>query len=129
MIPLARSGRNPEVEEVLGALSLLLNGGGVAQLKTIASELNKALDGNEGSAKSVLTQVETLTGQLDDNKGEIVRAIESLNGLAISVESSSGPSTPRSTNCPPRSPRWTSSVATWCGCSRRSTGSAESAYA
>src|SRR5690606_35165171 len=32
VIPLERSGRNPEVEEVLGALSLLLNGGGVAQL-------------------------------------------------------------------------------------------------
>ena len=31
-IPLDRSGRNPEVEEVLGAHSLLLNGGGVAQL-------------------------------------------------------------------------------------------------
>ena len=29
-IPLERTGRNPEVEEVLGALSLLLNGGGVA---------------------------------------------------------------------------------------------------
>ncbi len=36
VIPLDRTGRNPEVEEVLGALSLLLNGGGVAQLKTIA---------------------------------------------------------------------------------------------
>ena len=30
VIPLDRTGRNPEVEEVLGALSLLLNGGGVA---------------------------------------------------------------------------------------------------
>ena len=39
VIPLERSGRNPEVEEVLGALSLLLNGGGVAQLRTIAREL------------------------------------------------------------------------------------------
>ena len=47
-IPLERTGRNPEVEEVLGALSLLLNGGGVAQLKTIASELNMALDGPRG---------------------------------------------------------------------------------
>ena len=33
VIPLERTGRNPEVEEVLGALSLLLNGGGVAQLQ------------------------------------------------------------------------------------------------
>ena len=30
MIGLANTGRNPEVEEVFGALALLLNGGGVA---------------------------------------------------------------------------------------------------
>ena len=57
VIPLERSGRNPEVEEVLGALSLLLNGGGVAQLRTIARELNIALEGREGTARSVLDQV------------------------------------------------------------------------
>jgi len=84
-IPLDRTGRNPEVEEVLGALSLLLNGGGVAQLKTIATELNLALEGREDSAKSVLRQVETLMSELDDHKADIVNAIESLNRLAISA--------------------------------------------
>jgi phospholipid/cholesterol/gamma-HCH transport system substrate-binding protein len=85
VITLENTGRNPEVEEVLGALSLLLNGGGVAQLKTIASELNTALEGREGSARSVLRQIETLMGQLDEHKGDIVHAIESLNRLAESV--------------------------------------------
>ena len=89
-IPLERTGRNPEVEEVLGALSLLLNGGGVAQLKTIASELNMALEGREGSARSVLDQIEILMTQLDDNKADIVDAIESLNRLAISVREQQG---------------------------------------
>jgi phospholipid/cholesterol/gamma-HCH transport system substrate-binding protein len=83
VIPLDRSGRNPEVEEVLGALSLLLNGGGVGQLKTITSEINNALEGREGSAKSVLSQVRLLMSQLDENKADIVRAIEALNGLSI----------------------------------------------
>ena len=47
-IPLARTGRNPEVEEVLGALSLLLNGGGVAQLKTIETRAQqRAMEGRE----------------------------------------------------------------------------------
>ncbi len=86
-IPLSRTGRNPEVEEVLGALSLLLNGGGVAQLKTIAHELNLALEGREDSAKSVLHQIQSLVGQLDDHKADIVNAIESLNRLAISAKS------------------------------------------
>jgi phospholipid/cholesterol/gamma-HCH transport system substrate-binding protein len=90
VIPLGRSGRNPEVEEVLGALSLLLNGGGVAQLKTIAEELNLALEGREGSARSVLDQIRILMTQLDDNKADIVNAIESLNALAISVRKQEG---------------------------------------
>ena len=81
-IALSSTNRNPEVEEVLGALSLLLNGGGVAQLKTISSELNKALEGREGSARSVLTQLRVFTKQLDDNKADIVTAIESLDRLA-----------------------------------------------
>lgn len=84
-IPLDRTGRNPEVEEVLGALSLVLNGGGVAQLKTIASELNKALEGREDTARSVLDQVRQFMQQLDENKTDIVAAIDSVNRLATSV--------------------------------------------
>jgi phospholipid/cholesterol/gamma-HCH transport system substrate-binding protein len=84
-IPLDRTGRNPEVEEVLGALSLVLNGGGVAQLKTIADELNKALEGREDTARSVLDQVRQFMKQLDDNKADIVEAIDSVNQLAVSV--------------------------------------------
>ncbi len=66
-------------------LSLLLNGGGVAQLKMISSELNKALGGRETDVKSLLTQLKVFMGQLDTNKDQIVRAIESLNRLAISL--------------------------------------------
>ncbi len=86
VIPLDRTGRNPEVEEVLSALSLILNGGGVAQLKTISHELNLALEGNEGSARSVLRQLSSLVSKLEQNKGDIVHAIESVNRLAVSVE-------------------------------------------
>jgi phospholipid/cholesterol/gamma-HCH transport system substrate-binding protein len=90
VIPLSRAGRNPEVEEVLGALSLLLNGGGVAQLKTINVELGKALQGRESSARSVLEQIRVLVTQLDDNKTDIVNAIDSLNRLALSVRKQQG---------------------------------------
>ncbi|ANH37177.1 mce related protein [Nocardioides dokdonensis FR1436] len=90
VISLDRTGRNPEVEEVLGALSLVLNGGGVAQLKTITQELNLALEGREDAAKSVLTQVDTLMGTLDDNKADIVDAIARLNDLAVAVRKQQG---------------------------------------
>ncbi|MFE7226279.1 MCE family protein [Nocardioides sp. NPDC057577] len=89
-IPLAQTGRNPEIEEVFSALSLLLNGGGVAQLKTISTELNKALAGREDSARSVLHQVEELARELDDNKQKIVDAIEALDALAKATNAQMG---------------------------------------
>ncbi|MGH3470847.1 MAG: MCE family protein, partial [Nocardioidaceae bacterium] len=88
-IPLSRSGRNPEVEEVLAALSLLLNGGGVAQLKTISAELNKALGGNEPEIRDVLAQLKTFMGQLDKHKADIVRAIGAVNTLSVEVKAQS----------------------------------------
>jgi phospholipid/cholesterol/gamma-HCH transport system substrate-binding protein len=82
VIPLSRSGRNPEIEEVLSALSALLNGGGVAQLKTITVELNKALDGRETRVKSLLAQLDTFLGGLDEQRGQIVRALKGIDRLA-----------------------------------------------
>ncbi|MEU2280637.1 MCE family protein [Streptomyces sp. NPDC013178] len=81
-IPLARSGRNPEIEEVLSALSALLNGGGVAQLKTITVELNKALEGRENRVKGLLKELNTFLGGLDGQRKEIVRALEGIDRLA-----------------------------------------------
>lgn len=84
-IPLSRTSRNPEVEEVLGAMSLLLNGGGVAQLKTIEAELNNALRGRTGDVKDLVTQLNTFVGGLDAQKGEIVRAIDSVDRLSATL--------------------------------------------
>lgn len=81
-IPLSRSGRNPEIEEVLSALSALLNGGGVAQLKTITVELNKALDGRENRVRSLLKELNTFIGGLDDQRHDIVRALKAVDRLA-----------------------------------------------
>ncbi|MEU5837224.1 MCE family protein [Streptomyces diacarni] len=84
-IPLARTDRNPEVEEVLGALSLLLNGGGVSQLETITTELNKALDGNEEEARSMLRRVNKLVGDLDRHKSDITGALDGVNRLSATL--------------------------------------------
>ena len=86
-IPLARSGTNPEVEQVLGALSLILNGGGVAQLHTISTELNKALAGHEDAAKSVLTQVDAFAKNLDEHKQAITDALDAVAKLSATARS------------------------------------------
>ena len=54
VIPLERSGRNPEIEEVFSAASLLLNGGGIEKTNTIVKELGNALEGNEPEVKELL---------------------------------------------------------------------------
>jgi phospholipid/cholesterol/gamma-HCH transport system substrate-binding protein len=84
-ITLARTGRNTEVEEVLSALSLLLNGGGVAQLKVIETELSHALGGNETQIRDLLVQLNTFVGGLDKQKTEIVRAIDGIDALSAKI--------------------------------------------
>ncbi|MFD6531469.1 MCE family protein [Streptomyces sp. NPDC060184] len=84
-IPLDRTNRNPEVEEVLGALSLLLNGGGVSQLKTITTELNKALTGQQPEIRSMLQRVDTLVTDLDAHKEDITQALDGVNRLAATL--------------------------------------------
>jgi phospholipid/cholesterol/gamma-HCH transport system substrate-binding protein len=81
LIPLSRTRRSAEVEEVLGALGLLLGGGGLAQLKTINEELAKALDGREPAARDALHQLDAFIGGLDAQKADIVRAIDALDRL------------------------------------------------
>ncbi|MFF2407723.1 MCE family protein [Streptomyces sp. NPDC058092] len=84
-IPLTRTNRNPEVEEVFGALSMLLNGGGVNQLKTITTELNKALAGKEPQVRSMLDRVDTLVTNLDGHKGDITDALDGVNRLSATL--------------------------------------------
>ncbi|HEU5470296.1 MAG TPA: MCE family protein [Actinophytocola sp.] len=83
-IPLERTNRNPEIEEVFGALSMLLNGGGVGQLQQITRELNKALEGNETEVRSLLTNVDTFTGGLAARRDDIVRVLDGLDRLSAS---------------------------------------------
>ena len=76
------TGRNPEVEEVLGALSFLLSGGGVGQLGTITHELNKVMSGRTERLRHLLGSLESVIGTLDAQRAEIISALESMNGLA-----------------------------------------------
>ena len=82
VIALDRTRRSAEVEELLGALGLVLSGGGLAQLRIINRELAAALAGNESQARDALHQLDTFVGGLDAQKADIVRAIDALDRLA-----------------------------------------------
>ena len=90
LIPLDRTNRNVEVEELLGALSLVLNGGGIAQLQTINAELGMALEGRADAVRNTLTQLDTFIGGLDAQKEEINRALDSVDALATTLADNTG---------------------------------------
>lgn len=84
-ITLDRTNRNVEVEELLGALSLVLNGGGLAQLQTINRELGDALEGREAEIKDTLDQLDTFIGGLDEQRAEINRALDRVDELTATL--------------------------------------------
>jgi phospholipid/cholesterol/gamma-HCH transport system substrate-binding protein len=85
LIPIDRTNRNTDIEEVLGAMSMLLNGGGIEQLQTISHELNNALEGNEADIRNTLTNMDALVSTLDASRSDITRAIDGLNRLASTL--------------------------------------------
>ncbi|MPZ84531.1 MAG: MCE family protein [Actinophytocola sp.] len=80
-----RTNRHTEVEEVFGALSLLLNGGGIGQLQTINRELSDVLTGNEPEIKAFLSNVDELVTHLDNHRGDITAALDGLNQLSTTL--------------------------------------------
>lgn len=90
LIELDRTNRNVEVEELLGALSLVLNGGGLAQLQTISRELGVALEGREEGIRDTLDSLDVLIGGLDQQREEINRALDSVNALAETLAARTG---------------------------------------
>ncbi len=85
LIPLERAGVYPTTEQTLSSLSLVLNGGGLAQINDITTELNAALVGREDSVRNLLPRLDELVSALDTQRGEIVSALEGMDRLAVTV--------------------------------------------
>ncbi|WP_082399117.1 MULTISPECIES: MCE family protein [unclassified Pseudonocardia] len=81
-IGLEQSGKYPETEEVLASVATLLNGGNLQNLKTITGEVNKALGGRTEDFRGLITELETFSRGLDDQKQDITRAIDGIDRLA-----------------------------------------------
>ena len=68
-----------DIEQVLGALSLLLNGGGVDQLQPIVSELRKVTDGREDGLTETLRSADALISGLNRQRDSITDALDGVN--------------------------------------------------
>lgn len=85
LISLADAGAYPTTEQTLGALSLLLNGGGLGQIQDIVSTLATAFAGRTDDLRSLLTQIDRFVANLDDQTGDIIAATDSINRLTGQV--------------------------------------------
>ena len=85
VIPLSRAATYPTTEQTLAAVSILLNGGGLAQLQEINQTFATALAGREKEMRSLLTQLDTFISRLNDQTDDIISATEHLNSLVGQV--------------------------------------------
>jgi phospholipid/cholesterol/gamma-HCH transport system substrate-binding protein len=85
VIPVTRTTSNATVEQVLGALSLLLNGGGISQLHTIVTQLDAAMSGNEPQIRSLLIRMHTVLNHLYVHRKSIMTALDGINTLSATL--------------------------------------------
>lgn len=85
VLHLDRTGRYPETEEVLAGAAMLLNGGGLPQVRVITHELNQALDGRQADVRTLISRLVTFTRTLDQQKSAILDAIGQTDRLAHSI--------------------------------------------
>lgn len=81
LIPLSSAGAFPTAEQTLGALSLVLNGGGLGQVQDITEALSTALRGREQDFRDLVGALDTFTRNLNEQTSDIIAATDSLNRL------------------------------------------------
>ncbi len=84
-IALADTSQAAQVEQVLGALSMVLNGGGIGQFQEISRELQQVSNGRPEEIKAFLQEMNTFVTALDKRKGAITDAIDGLAALSTTL--------------------------------------------
>lgn len=85
LIPLEHAAAYPTTEQTLASVSVLLNGGGLAQLQEINQTFATALAGREPQMRDLLNQLDTFIAQLNVQSNDIITATDHLNSLVGQV--------------------------------------------
>ncbi|OHV06733.1 mammalian cell entry protein [Mycobacterium talmoniae] len=80
-IPLAHSSAYPNVERTLASVALILRGGGVPNLEVLSNEVTNIFSGRKDQIHDFLGKLDTFTAQLNEQRDDITRAIDSTNRL------------------------------------------------
>jgi phospholipid/cholesterol/gamma-HCH transport system substrate-binding protein len=89
-VPVRNDSDAPSIEDTFAAVSLLLNGGGLSKLQTIATELDAAFEGRTGDARDALVQLHKVIANLDDHKADIDKALDGLDRLGKTLDDQTG---------------------------------------
>ena len=84
-IPLKRSSAFPTTEQTLASLALVLRGGGLPNLEMLQNEVYNVLDGRGDQIRTFLGKLDTFTTQLEEQRPDIIHAIDSTNRLLAYV--------------------------------------------
>ncbi|MBO0727902.1 MAG: MCE family protein [Acidimicrobiaceae bacterium] len=93
VIPEDRTDTAPSVEDTLGALSLVLNGGGLNQLQTIVHELNNTFTGNQPQIHSLLGTINAAVTTLSSGQTPVDNALAAIDNLSTKLDAGSNPKT------------------------------------
>jgi virulence factor Mce-like protein len=80
-IPLKNSSGYPTTEQTLASLALILRGGGIPNIEVLQNEVYNIVNGRADQIRAFLGKLDTFTARLDEQRDDIVRAIDSTNGL------------------------------------------------
>lgn len=86
VLGLRQSSTAPTVEDALSQASLLINGGGLAQLQTVTDELNTVVGGRESTVRSMLDRTRVFLTETNATTGDIDLALRSLSSLATTLQ-------------------------------------------
>ncbi|SEH56557.1 phospholipid/cholesterol/gamma-HCH transport system substrate-binding protein [Mycolicibacterium rutilum] len=80
-IPLANASAYPSTERVLASIATILRGGGVQNLEVIQTEIFNVLNGRADQIKEFLGKLDVFTDELNQQRADITRAIDSTDRL------------------------------------------------
>ncbi len=86
-IPLQNSSAFPDTEAVLASIGAILSGGGIPNLETIQTEITNVLAGRSDQIREFINRLDTFTYELNLQRDDITRAIDSTDRLLSIVAS------------------------------------------
>lgn len=86
-IPLKNASAFPTTERTLASIATILRGGGIPNLEVIQTEVNNLLTGRADQIRTFLGNLDTFTRELNAQRDDLTRAIDSTDRLLSIVAS------------------------------------------